>query len=216
MSAPAPLFRYVALGDSSGVGVGANDDGGYPERLFQRLKGIGINAGILNLSRSGATSYDMAHGPAQKAATKKPALVTVGIGTNDGWRMTSATVFARNLTTIADALEPTGAQVILCNLVDVSLAPAADVARTWLGVTPQVIQARIKELNAVIEGVAQRPRFRVVDLFSFSQRELPTNPDYFCSDGFHPSAKGYDRWTDMVWPEVERVARAFNAATAAP
>jgi acyl-CoA thioesterase-1 len=207
-----PLFRYVAVGDSSGVGVGAGDDGGYPERLFQRLKATGVHVGILNLCRSGATSRDVAQGPAQKAAAARPALVTLGVGTNDGWRMVPTSSFARNLATIADALESSGAQVVVSNIIDLSAAPAAAAARAWLGVTPQVILARINELNAAIEALAARPRFSVVDLFAFSQKEVPLHPEYFAPDGFHPSAVGYDRWADLLWPHVERIARAFTAS----
>ncbi len=208
--ATTSLFRYVALGDSTGVGVGADDDGGYPERLFQRLKRAGVNAGILNLAKSGATSRDVAHGPAQKAEAARPALVTLGVGTNDGWRMVPTTLFARHLGDIADCLQRSGAQVVVCNLVDLSHAPAAAAARAWLGVTPQVIGARIRELNAVIDKLAERPGFSVVDLFAFSQREMPQHPEYFCPDGFHPSATGYDRWADLMWPHVERAAQTFR------
>src|SRR5260370_40446869 len=81
----AKLFRYVALGDSTSVGVGDQADGGYPERLFRRLKLAGINAGILNLAQSGATTSEVLQRQGEKAVAKRPALITRAIGADDCW-----------------------------------------------------------------------------------------------------------------------------------
>ena len=119
------LFRYVALGDSTGVGIGASLDGGYPERLYRRLKQTPVRPGILNLAQSGATSADLLRGPVQKAAAAKPALVTLGIGTNDLWRLVPVETFDANLRQIAQQLEHSGARVVVSNLIDLCLAPVA-------------------------------------------------------------------------------------------
>lgn len=205
-----PLFRFVALGDSTGVGVGAGDDGGYPERLYRRLKGQGLNAGILNLAQSGATTADVLQSQARRAADKRPSLVTLGIGTNDLWRMTSENVFSSNLNAIADILAPSAARVVVCNLIDLAVAPAAKAAQAWLGVTPAVITARVHAFNAQIALLGKRPGFEVVDLYTASRAELAKNPDYFCPDGFHPSTRGYDRWAELCWPAVWRAAEVWQ------
>jgi lysophospholipase L1-like esterase len=31
------------------------------------------------------------------------------------------------------------------------------------------------------------------------------HPEYFSSDGFHPSDKGYELWATQMWPTVARV-----------
>src|SRR4051794_4131771 len=119
------LFRYVALGDSTGVGVGAEAGGGYPERLYQRMKALGWPAGILNLSQSGAVSTDVVREQLSKAVEVAPHLITVGVGGNDLWRMVPEATFRQNLAAIADALERTTAQVVISNLIDLSHAPIA-------------------------------------------------------------------------------------------
>ena len=81
-------------------------------------------------------------------------------------------------------------------------------AVAFLRVTPQLIRARIEELNQRIAQLARRPGFTVVDLFGLSLREIPEHPEYFCDDGFHPSAQGYDRICEFIWPAVEPYARA--------
>lgn len=209
-----PLFRFVALGDSTSAGVGADEDGGFPERLFRKLKAKGVNVGIRNLGVSGATSTDVLNHQVRKAVSLSPALVTLGIGTNDGWRMIPAASFAANLNAIADALQSTGAQVVVSNLSDLGLAPASAAAVSWLGISRSAITERIRELNVEIEKLAARPRFTVVDLFSYSQHELVAHPEYFCGDGFHPSAEGYHRWAELLWPAVEKAADRWEGESA--
>ena len=53
------IFRYVALGDSTAVGTGADFGGGYPERLFQRMRAQSWPVGILNLAQNGSVSRDV-------------------------------------------------------------------------------------------------------------------------------------------------------------
>src|SRR5690242_17677506 len=53
--------NYVALGDSSAVGVGARE-GGYPARLARRLRAEGADVDLMNLGVSGATSADVLRG----------------------------------------------------------------------------------------------------------------------------------------------------------
>jgi acyl-CoA thioesterase I len=204
------MFRYVALGDSTGVGVGAAADGGYPERLYQRLKSAGVEAGILNLAQSGATSSNVVQGQVQKAATKQPHLITLGVGTNDLWRMVPIGTFQMNVKLIADALERTEATVVVSNIVDLSLAPVAGLVEAFLRIPRTAFAQRIDAFNAEIARLARRPRFTVVDLFTFSREELPAHPEYFSPDGFHPSPRGYDRWADLIWPSVEPAARAHR------
>ncbi len=210
----AGLFRYVALGDSTGVGVGADSGGGYPERLYHRLKQHGHPAGILNLAVSGATTRDLLQGQVQQVASKQPALVTLGIGTNDLWRLIPVGTFKSNLKLIADALEKTGAQIVVSNLIDLAHAPVAAMIETLLGIPRTAFQTRLDEFNDLLNQLGRRPRFTVADLYGFSRVQLPRHPEYFSPDGFHPSAAGYEQWAEQLWPPVERVARDW--ATAQP
>lgn len=204
------LFRYVALGDSTGVGVGANTDGGYPERLFRRLKSTGINAGILSLAQSGVTARELVQTQLPRAVSSRPALVTLGVGTNDLWRMVPVTSFEASLRALADQLEATGAEVVISNLVDLTRAPIAQMVEALLGIPRLLFEQRLEELNTRINQLARRRHFTVVDLYGFSRRELGNHSEYFCPDGFHPSGSGYDRWAEIMWPAVENAARAWR------
>lgn len=224
-SNPLPVaigsLRYVSLGDSSGVGIGAGGDGGYPARLVRRLRSLGLDVQHTNEAESGATSDDVVRG--QLEWTKRFGttlcnsvdVVTLGIGGNDLWRLVSPARFAANLDTIAEAVAPTGTTLIVANVIDMSLAPAATLAERMLGIGPAMIRARVIEMNAEVAALAEKhAHVRVVDLFAFSQREIPHHPEYFASDGFHPSRHGYDRWAELMWPELERIAQAKAARVA--
>jgi lysophospholipase L1-like esterase len=206
---PASLFRYVALGDSTGVGVGSGNDGGYPERLYQRLKRAGVKAGIMNLALSGATTRDLLNGPLNKAIEVRPALITLGIGTNDLWRLLPIESFEANLNAIADGLARTEAEVVVSNIIDLSLAPIAAMIDV-LQIPRAVLTERIAAFNARIAALKSRHRFHVVDLHAITARESSTLSQLFAEDGFHPSAKGYERWADELWPSVEAIGRAWS------
>lgn len=207
------MLKYVALGDSSGAGIGAAGEG-YPELLFQRLKAEGYPVGILNLAQSGATTREVMGGQVQKAASKSPDLVTLGVGTNDLWKMVPVDTFRMNLKLIAGALEKSGAEVIVSNITDLSLAPVAAVVEAFIRIPKAMFATRLAQLNEALGALARRPRFTVVDVFGQSRAELagPGGAELFSPDGFHPSAKGYQRWAELLWPPVEAAAKRWRAA----
>src|SRR4051794_35028192 len=69
---------YVALGDSTGAGVGAVE-GGYVVRLFNRILEHRPGSQLANLCVSGATTGDLLQGQLERGIAKNPQLVTVGI-----------------------------------------------------------------------------------------------------------------------------------------
>ena len=210
----SPLFRYVALGDSTGVGVGAGQDGGYPERLYRRLKAAEVPVGILNLAQSGAKTADVLARQVTKAVAARPALITLGIGSNDLWRMVPTETFADTLSTIATQLEQSGARVVVSTLVDLTLAPIASMVQGMLGVPLSLVGSRIQAFNHHLFALAKRPGFEVVDLYALTHQEKHRVGEMFSADGFHPSAIGYDTWAETLWPRVEAVARAWTTGDA--
>lgn len=206
----SPLFRYVALGDSTGVGVGAGQDGGYPERLYRRLKAAQVPVGILNLAQSGAKTSDLLARQVAKAVAAKPALITLGIGSNDLWRMVPTETFAENLSKIAAQLEQSGARVVVSTLVDLTLAPIAAMVQGMLGVPLSLVGSRIRDFNQHLLALAARPGFEVVDLYALTHQEKHRVSEMFSADGFHPSSLGYDTWAQTLWPRVEAVAKAWH------
>jgi lysophospholipase L1-like esterase len=192
-------LRYVALGDSSGVGVGARQ-GGYVEHLFQRLRRDRPGVGLLNLSVSGATSATVLSGQLPKATRSRPHVVTLAVGINDLWRGVEPHLYESNLDHIASNLVATGAPVVLANLPDMSHAPVARLAAHFVPL--ELLSQRIQAFNAGVARVVARQGLIGVDLYTPSLQELPGNSHYFSADGFHPSDRGYLRMTEHFWPAL--------------
>lgn len=188
--------NYVALGDSTAVGVGAARGGGYPERLASRLRQDGLPVGLTNLGRSGARIRDVFTGQVKRAVAAQPTLVTLGVGTNDLWRGTSVEDFQEDLDRIARRLKQTGAPLVIVNIADMALAPVAKLVPSAL------YEGRIEPFNAAMAEVARAHGLHLVDLYSASKEMIPASPHFFSHDGFHPSDEGYEEWADLLLPTV--------------
>jgi acyl-CoA thioesterase-1 len=203
-------LRYVALGDSSAVGVGARN-GGYVEHLFQRLRRTRTGVGLLNLGVSGATSATVLSGQLPRATRARPHVVTLAVGINDLWRGVEPHQFESNLDQLARGLVGTGAPVVLANLPEMSLAPVARLATHFLPL--ELISARIAAFNEAVARVVSRHHLIGVDLHGPSLVELPDSSNYFSADGFHPSDVGYQRMAEHFWPALLQAAER-GASTA--
>jgi acyl-CoA thioesterase I len=188
--------NYVALGDSSAVGVGASRGGGYPERLASRLRKDGLSVGLTNVGMSGAVIRDVFTAQVKRAVAAQPTLVTIGIGTNDLWRGTSLEDFRDDLERIVRRLKPTGASLVIVNVPDMALAPVARLVPSHL------YEGRIEPFNEAISSVARAHGMHVVDLYSASRVFIPQRSDFFSFDGFHPSDAGYEQWADLMLPTM--------------
>ena len=190
---------YVALGDSTGSGVGARN-GGYVVRLFNRLVQRRAGSTLTNLCVSGATTDDLVRGQLERGVAMNPDLVTVGIGINDIGHGLTIDQFAKNYEEILSSLrQKTRAQIVVTNIPDISSAPRIP------GPMRSGYQQQIITFNTRLEQIAKRHGVTIFDMYAISKDELPSHPEYFSSDGFHPSDKGYELWATQMWPTVAGV-----------
>lgn len=191
--------QYTALGDSTGIGVGARD-GGYVARIFRQVLGLRPESKLTNLCVSGATTSDVIRGQLDDAVAANPNLVTLGIGINDIGHGISKDQFARNYEQILSTLKTkTSARIVVSNIPDISSAPRIpDILR------PQY-QQTIVDFNELLTAIAARHGVTVFDVFSITHESLATHPEYFSADGFHPSDAGYEMWAERMWPVIAGV-----------
>lgn len=188
---------YVAVGDSTGAGVGARE-GGYPARLLKRIQQERANAKLVNLCISGATTDDLLREQLRPAIAARPTLITIGIGINDLGHQVTADRFARNFEEIVKRLKTeTSAAIVVSNLPDISFAP----------VIPAYMRAETRSLinvfNQRISGVIERYKVSLVDAYAETHAIIPDHPEFFSDDGFHPSDAGYEYWAKTMWPAVK-------------
>ena len=189
---------YTALGDSTGVGVGANKGGGYVARLFERIKREHEDARLTNLCRSGSTTEDVLREQVSAAISTRPTLITLGIGINDIGHGMSIAQFERNYEEIIKKLRAeTEATIIVTNVPDISFAPVVPLYAR------ESTRRSVQLFNEKIHAIAERHRLLIVDVYSETHRVIPAHPEFFSEDGFHPSAEGYEYWAETMWPTVK-------------
>lgn len=198
VTATGPIV-YVALGDSTGAGIGARE-GGYVARLHKRILERRPDSNLENLCVSGATTEDVLHGQLKKGLAAKPDLVTLGIGINDIGHGLTLDQFSKNYEEILSALKrETQAAIVVTNLPDISSAPRIP------GSMRAHYQQQIVQYSRKLEEIAARHGVTIFDIYSITTRELASHPEYFSADGFHPSDAGYELWAQEMWPTLARV-----------
>lgn len=196
MAAAKPVV-YVAFGDSTGVGIGARQ-GGYVARLFERIERVRGNSSVKNFCVSGAETADVLRQQLTRLDGTRPTLVTLGIGINDVSHGIDAEQFARNYEEIITRLKSrTDAPIVVTNIPDISTAPRVP------AFLHDEVQRRIQRFNARLADIAKRHELFLVDAYGMSRTVIPSHPEFFSADGFHPSDEGYEYWAKMMWPTVK-------------
>jgi lysophospholipase L1-like esterase len=97
---------------------------------------------------------------------------------------------------------PAGTPILVSNLPDLALAPAV----------PEMFRAeatrRLQEFNRAIAAAAARHNVPTFDVFAMSRAVIPTHPEFFSADGFHPSDAGYEFWAAEMWKQVQKIMPA--------
>ena len=189
---------YVALGDSTGVGTGARQGGGYPARLLKRIERVRPNSRLVNVCVSGATTGDVLRSQVGRVAAERPGLVTLGIGINDLSRNRTVEDFGRDFEAIARRLRAdTDAPIVVTNIPDITSAPAVP------AFLRDEARRRIRLFNQRIAQIIARNDLIPVDIYTNSHEIIPAHPEFFSPDGFHPSDTGYEYWAHAMWPAVK-------------
>jgi lysophospholipase L1-like esterase len=149
---------------------------------------------------SGATTADLLRDQLERGVALNPDLVTVGIGINDIGHGLTLEQFSKNFEEILSTLtEKTHARIVVTNLPDVSSAPRIP------SVMRSTYQQQIDQFCKRLEEIANRHGVTLFDIYSITKEELPSHPEYFSNDGFHPSDEGYELWATQMWPTLARV-----------
>ena len=192
---------YVALGDSTGIGIGATE-GGYVARLFKRVEIVRRGSSLSNLCFSGATSEDVVRNQLERGVALRPTLVTLGIGINDIGHGIGLDQFSANFEKVlAELTTRTSASILVLNIPDISTAP-----RIPPPLRDQLVR-QIVVFNARIAELTRKHNVALFDIYSSTHESLRAHPEFFSGDGFHPSDAGYEQWAGEVWPVIENALK---------
>ena len=177
--------RYVAIGASDTVGVGASDPttGSWPARIAALLP---QGSSFVNLGVSGSLALQAETAQLPGAIAQRPSLVSVWLAVNDLNATIDPSSYADTLGKIVDGLvQKTDATIFVGNVPDLRPVPvyaSTDKAALLRGITAY---------NQAIAAIVSKSPTRVVlvDLFAGSS-DVVSNATV-AADGFHPSDEGY-------------------------
>ena len=183
--APTAELRYVAIGASDSVGVGASDPGtgSWPARIAHLLP---LGAAYRNFAVSGSLTGQARREQLPLALREQPTVVSIWLAVNDLNANVTPQEYGAELGAIVDALaRDTTARAFIGTVPDLRAVPA------YAGVDAAALLARIRAYNDAIAAIAAAHPGRaiVVDLFTGSAQL--TSQLTVSQDGFHPSDAGY-------------------------
>ena len=193
---PTAVVRYVAIGASDTVGVGASDPatGSWPARVAKLLP---PGSAFVNVGVSGSIALQARTAQLPGALAQRPTVVSIWLAVNDMNATIEPASYANDLGAIVDALVAgSEAKIFVGNVPDVRPVPA------YKDADKAALFKLIGAYNAVISSIAAKYPGRVfaVDLFTGSADLVSTLT--VSGDGFHPSDAGYqliaDRFIDAM------------------
>jgi acyl-CoA thioesterase-1 len=192
-------IKYVAIGASDTVGVGASDParGSWPALIAARLPAG--SPPYTNLGVSGSLALQAVSQQLPGAIAQRPTIVSVWLAVNDLNATIEPPSFAESLRQIVDGLvDKTTATIFVGDVPDLRSVPV------YAGTDKTRLLAGIQAYNDAITGIAARnpTRVKVVDLFTGSAALVSSGT--VSGDGFHPSDEGYQ----LI---AERFANAMRA-----
>lgn len=181
-AAVAKNLVILAFGDSLTAGYGLRATEAFPAQLEAALRNEGARAQVVNAGVSGDTTA----GGLQRIdwlMTKKPDLVIVELGANDGLRGIDPAETHRNLDAILTRMKGLGIPVLLAGM----LAP------------PNLGRDYGTRFNEIFPALAKKHK---VALYPFFLDGVVADPGLNQADGLHPNAKGVSVIVRRILPYV--------------
>jgi acyl-CoA thioesterase-1 len=179
MSLNVNAKTVLVLGDSISAGYGINVEEGWVALLQKKLQASKADYTIENASISGDTS---AGGLARLDAlltAHKPTLVVLELGANDGLRGLSPVEMKKNLSTIIQRSQKTGAKMLLLGM---KIPP--NYGKRYIDLFYNVYLQLVQELR--------------LDFVPFLLEDVALKPEMMQADGLHPNAKAQPLIADKI------------------
>jgi acyl-CoA thioesterase-1 len=179
------------VGDSLTAGLGLPDESqAYPALLEVKLAAAGYNWRVVNAGVSGETSSGTLSRIEWVISSLQPDIVILETGANDGLRGIDPDVLRANLDAIVTILKKNDIRVVLAGMRMLpNLGP--DYIEKFAAVYPEIARKHdILLIPFFLEGVAGEPALNQ-------------------PDRLHPTAEGYARIVETVYPFVQQAIDAI-------
>lgn len=194
-----PELTYAVLGDSTAAGQGAPYERGIAVQTARGLAQDGRAVNLINAGVSGATFEDVLERQLPVVTSARPDLVLISVGANDLTHLAVSSKLENQLAEIVRRLREENPDVKIVY----TGVPA-------MGTVPRFAQPlralagwQTKQYNDALRKQARELDISFVDLARKTAGSAKTEEDFFSSDGFHPSASGYEDWTEAILPVLK-------------
>ena len=193
-------IHYLALGDSYTIGEAVPAAHNFPNLLFQMAneEGIAMEKPRI-IATTGWTTDELMKG-IEIADEETPIgqdhdLVSLLAGVNDQYRGRPLEEYKENFRSLVQkALEFAGGnkeKLVILSIPDWGVTPFAE------GRNRQQISKEIDAFNEASESIAKNEQIHYIYITNWT-REATTRPELLASDGLHPSALEYERWSREI------------------
>lgn len=183
-------IKILVLGDSLTAGYGLDKSDSFPAVLEKHLLASGWNVSVANGGVSGDTSAG-GKNRLQWALTKKPDVVIIELGANDGLRGLNPNNTKENLAAILRELQQRKILVLLTGM----LAP------------PNLGKTYGREFKKIYVDLASKFN---LPLYEFFLDGVAGKPALNQSDGIHPNKKGVNVIVQRILPNVISVLKNLS------
>jgi lysophospholipase L1-like esterase len=187
------LLKFAVLGDSTGVGQGADyadsvarGTAAYLARTHQ--------VQLTNYAVSGATVKDVHETQLEAAVQQKPDLVLLSAGANDVTSLAGLKGISLDTAAIINELRVANPQVRIV----LTGSPAVGSVHRFAPPTQWLARQRVKQVNSVFAAVASDKKVVLLPLAEKTGEAFLRGPELFAADKYHPNAAGYALWLPVV------------------
>ena len=189
--------RILIIGDSTGVGTGADDPA---DSIAGRIAREFPFVAIVNKSADGARAKDVLE---QLNTLEENGfdMVLVQVGGNDILRFTELNTLKNAIAEILHAAYQTAPDVIFMSTGNVGSSPAFFAPVNW------IYTDRTRKVRSIFQLISREKGVEYVDLF-LEKAEDPFLEDpkrYFAADLLHPGSDGYGLWYEELKSQTSLV-----------
>lgn len=193
-----PNLRFLVVGDSSAVGVGAEPPEG---SVAGRLATDFPTADVQSIAVSGARVLGAIDQLEGLAPDDKYDLILIQIGGNDIVQRTAYNDLEQNFPKVLELAKQHSANVVQLTSGNVGTSKLLPFGTRWY------FTIRTKQVREIFMRINAEQGTHYVDLLrKRSVDPYAQDPDkYYSADYFHPSADGYGDWYSFVKPVVAQI-----------
>ena len=197
---------FLALGDSYTIGQNVPSNDNFPNQTVQLLKSSRYDFKSAEIvATTGWTTDELQNSINNRSFTPPYDIVTLLIGVNNQYRGRPVDTYKPEFENLLkQAMQFAGGKanhVFVLSIPDWGVTPFAS------GRDRNQIAREIDEYNAANKNISETYKVNYIDITPWT-REATHDLSLVASDGLHPSAKEYKRWSEKL---ADKIKYLFNS-----